>query len=140
MIWSSNGITPAMLNDLGKDTMSAFLGLEFSEVGPDYVVATMPVDSRTRQPFGLLHGGASCVLAETLGSVASAMVVDQRKFRCVGLEINANHIGSAKDGLVTGRAVPVHLARSTHVWDFLITNDSGKLLCISRLTVAVLPL
>ena len=140
MIWSANSISPALLNELGKNTMSAFLDITFTEVGADYIVATMPVDNRTRQPFGLLHGGASCVLAETLGSVASAMVVDQRKFRCVGLEINANHIGSATDGLVIGRAVPVHLGRSTHVWDIRISNDTGKLLCISRLTVAVLPL
>ena len=98
----------------------------------------MPVDHRTKQPYGLLHGGASCVLAETLGSVASAMIVDHDKHYCVGIEINANHIRSAKEGFVTGICSPIHVGASTHVWDIRIYDEKEKLTCISRLTVAVI--
>jgi 1,4-dihydroxy-2-naphthoyl-CoA hydrolase len=98
----------------------------------------MPVDHRTKQPYGLLHGGASCVLAETLGSVASALVVDADKFICVGLEINANHIRSAREGFVTGITTPIHIGASTHVWDIKIYDEREKLVCVSRLTVAIL--
>ncbi|MDF2386430.1 hotdog fold thioesterase [Nostoc ellipsosporum NOK] len=117
--------------------MGEHLGIEWTEVGEDYLQARMPVDDRTRQPYGLLHGGASCVLAETIGSVASAMVVDHTKFYCVGMEINANHLRSARDGYVTGTARPLHLGGTTHVWDIRITNEAGELVCVSRLTVAV---
>lgn len=99
----------------------------------------MPVDHRTRQPYGILHGGASCVLAETLGSVASVLVIDSSKFYCVGLEINANHVRSVKEGYVTGIASPVHLGASTHVWDIRIYDEKEKLVCISRHTVVILP-
>lgn len=98
----------------------------------------MPVDHRTRQPYGLLHGGASCVLAETIGSFASAMVIDPARFQCVGLEINANHVHSATDGYVTGVATPLHLGKATHVWDIKIYNDNGKMVCVSRLTLAII--
>ena len=98
----------------------------------------MPVDHRTKQPYGLLHGGASVALAETLGSIGSALVVDQSKFNCVGLEINANHLRSVRDGFVTGIARPIHIGASTHVWDIRITDQRDKLVCISRLTVAVI--
>jgi 1,4-dihydroxy-2-naphthoyl-CoA hydrolase len=98
----------------------------------------MPVDHRTKQPYGLLHGGASCVLAETIGSVASAMVVDPAQFQCVGLEINANHVHSATSGYVTGIARPLHLGKSTHVWDIKIYNEDEKMVCVSRLTVAII--
>jgi 1,4-dihydroxy-2-naphthoyl-CoA hydrolase len=98
----------------------------------------MPVDGRTKQPYGLLHGGASVALAETVGSVASALVVDHSKFLCVGLEINANHIRSAREGTVTATCKPVHLGAATHVWDIRINDAKGKLVCISRLTVAIL--
>jgi 1,4-dihydroxy-2-naphthoyl-CoA hydrolase len=123
---------------LGKGTMGAFLGIEWCGLGPDYLQARMPVDERTKQPYGLLHGGASCVLAETIGSVASALVTDHRAFYCVGLEINANHIRSAREGFVTGTARPLHLGATTHVWDIKILDAQDKLICVSRLTVAII--
>ncbi|WP_081658754.1 hotdog fold thioesterase [Terrimonas ferruginea] len=137
MIWFDKELTTAKLSPLGQHTMGEHLGIEWTEVGADYLQARMPVDDRTRQPYGLLHGGASCVLAETIGSVASAMIVDHEKFYCVGMEINANHLRSARDGYVTGTARPLHLGGTTHVWDIRITNEAGELVCVSRLTVAV---
>jgi len=137
MIWFDKELTTAKLSPLGQHTMGEHLGIEWTEVGSDYLQARMPVDNRTRQPYGLLHGGASCVLAETIGSVASAMIVDHEKFYCVGMEINANHLRSARDGYVTGTARPLHLGGTTHVWDIRITNEAGELVCVSRLTVAV---
>lgn len=118
--------------------MSEYLGIEWTELGDNFLKAKMPVDHRTKQPYGLLHGGASCVLAETIGSLASAMVVDHSKYYCVGLEINANHIRSARDGYVTGIATPLHLGSTTHVWDIKIHDENGKLICVSSLTVAIL--
>ena len=118
--------------------MGEYLGIEWTELGDNFLKARMPVDHRTRQPYGLLHGGASCALAETIGSVASAMVVDNAKFYCVGLEINANHIRSAREGFVTGVASPLHIGSSTHVWDIRIYDEKEKLVCVSRLTVAVI--
>jgi len=138
-IWHNKGITLQDILSLGEGTMSEHIGIEFTELGDNYLKARMPVDHRTNQPYGLLHGGASAVLAETLGSVGSVLAVDHEKFYCVGLEINANHIRSAKEGYVTGQATPIHLGRQTHVWDIRITNEEGKLICVSRLTVAVLP-
>jgi 1,4-dihydroxy-2-naphthoyl-CoA hydrolase len=123
---------------MSAGTMAAFLGIEWVEVGENFLKAKMPVDERTRQPYGLLHGGASCVLAESIGSVASALVIDKEKAYCVGLEINANHIRSAKSGFVTGTATPLHLGASTHVWDIKIYDEKEKLVCVSRLTVAIL--
>lgn len=137
MIWFDKELTTAKLSPLGQHTMGEHLGIEWTEVGADYLQARMPVDDRTRQPYGLLHGGASCVLAETIGSVASAMVVDHEKFYCVGMEINANHLRSVRDGYVTGTVRPLHLGGTTHVWDIRITNEAGELVCVSRLTVAV---
>lgn len=137
-IWFNKELSTDHLNKIGKKTMGEYLGIEWSEVGSDYLEATMPVDERTRQPYGLLHGGASCALAETLGSVGSAMVVDHDKFFCVGLEINANHIKGVKGGRVTGRATPLHLGRSTHVWEIRIRDENEQLICISRLTVVVM--
>lgn len=121
-----------------RGTMGEYLAIEWMEVGENYLKARLPVDDRTKQPYGLLHGGASCVLAETIGSMASAMVIDHSKFYCVGLEINANHISSAKDGYVTGTVTPLHLGSTTHVWDIKIHDVNGKLVCVSRLTVAIL--
>jgi 1,4-dihydroxy-2-naphthoyl-CoA hydrolase len=138
MIWFNDQLSLEDLATLGKGTMGEYIGIEFTEVGETYIKATMPVDHRTIQPYGLLHGGASCVLAETLGSIASALVIDQRKFICVGLEINANHIRSARSGLVTARATPLHLGKTTHVWDIRITDAQDQLVCVSRLTVAIL--
>lgn len=119
-------------------SMGDLLDIQFTELGPDFLKASMPVDERTKQPYGLLHGGASCVLAETLGSVASALVIDPEKFICVGLEINANHIRSARSGRVTGITTPIHIGASTHVWDIKIYDEREKLICVSRLTVAIL--
>src|SRR5687768_5549609 len=138
MIWFNDQLSLEDLATLGKGTMGEYIGIEFIEVGEDYIKATMPVDQRTIQPYGLLHGGASCVLAETVGSIASALVIDQSQFICVGLEINANHIRSARKGLVTARATPLHLGKTTHVWDIRITDQQDQLVCVSRLTVAIL--
>ena len=126
-----------ILNKNSQNSMSGYLGIEITEVGEDYICGKMPVDYRTMQPFGILHGGASVVLAETLGSIGSAYMVDQEKYRCVGLDINANHIRPIKEGYVYGKAVPVHIGRTTHIWEIKITNKEGKIVNISRLTMAV---
>lgn len=118
--------------------MGEHLGMEWVEIGPDFLSIRMPVDHRTHQPYGLLHGGASCALAETAGSVASHLVIDPEKFICVGLEINANHVRGVRSGYVTATATPLHLGNTTHVWDIKIKDDANKLVCISRLTVAIL--
>lgn len=122
------------------DSLVKHLGIEFTEAGEGYLLARMPVDSRTHQPFGILHGGASVVLAESLGSVASFLLLDDpTKQRAVGLEINANHLRSVRDGWVYGRCTPIHIGRTTHVWDIRITNEANKLVCVSRLTIAIIP-
>ena len=131
-------IQVAHLQEISKNTMVEHLGIEFLEIGQNFISAKMPVDHRTIQPMGLLHGGASIVLAETLGSVASSILVDINKFHCVGLEINANHIKSARNGYVTGKAIPIHIGKKTHVWDIRIINENEDLVCISRLTVAII--
>ena len=131
-------IQVAHLQEISKNTMVEHLGIEFLEIGQNFISAKMPVDHRTIQPMGLLHGGASIVLAETLGSVASSILVDINKFHCVGLEINANHIKSARSGYVTGKATPIHIGKKTHVWDIRIINENEDLVCISRLTVAII--
>lgn len=118
--------------------MVEHLGIEFTEIGPDYLVATMPVDHRTKQPLGLLHGGASVALAETMGSLGSTVTIDLNKQYAVGLEINTNHIKSAKKGLVTGVARAIHLGRSTQVWGIEIKNDDDQLVAVSRITLAIL--
>lgn len=138
-IWFNKELTIEQIQSIGKDDMLQHIGIEFTELGEDYIKAKMPVDNRTRQTYGLLHGGASCVLAETVGSIASAMVIDHEKFVCVGLEINANHVRSARDGYVTGVATPLHLGTNTHVWDIKIMDEVNKLVCVSRLTVAIIP-
>ena len=117
--------------------MTDHLGIEWVEVGKDFIKARMPVDHRTKQSLGLLHGGASCVLAETLGSVASYFIIDNSQFNSVGIEINANHIRSARHGFVYGVCSPLHIGTSTHVWEIRIANEEGKLTCVSRLTVAI---
>lgn len=118
--------------------MTDFLDIKFSKIGEDFLEATMPVDNRTKQPLGLLHGGANVVLAETLGSVAATLTVDQKKQYCVGLEINANHLKSVKDGLVRGVTRPVHLGKKTQVWEIKIYNEQDELTCISRITMAII--
>lgn len=137
-IWFKKDLSLDDFKRIGTATMGYHIGIAFTEVGADFLKATMPVDHRTIQPYGLLHGGASCVLAETIGSVASAKIIDPEKFICVGLEINANHVRSARKGLVTGIAQPLHIGNSTHVWDIKIYDEREKLICVSRLTVAIL--
>lgn len=137
-IWFPEEITLDALNRLGKHTMGEHLGMEFIEVGDRHLSAKMPVDRRTKQPYGLLHGGASVALAETLGSVASAMVINHETHMAVGLEINANHVKSARSGWVIGTCSPIHLGATTHVWDIKIVDEAQRLLCISRLTVAII--
>jgi 1,4-dihydroxy-2-naphthoyl-CoA hydrolase len=139
MIWHKKDLKVQDILGFGRNTMAEHIGIEFTELGEDFIKARMPVDHRTNQPYGLLHGGASAVLAETLGSIGSALVVDHSKFFCVGLEINANHIRSAKQGFVTGIATPLNLGRQIHVWEIKIYNEENKLTCVSRLTVAVQP-
>lgn len=137
-IWFKHDLSVADLTPLGKNTMSEHIGIEWTEVGADYIKARMPVDNRTRQPYGLLHGGASVALAETLGSVAAAMVIDHSVFYCVGLDINANHVRGVREGFVTGITKPLHIGSSTHVWEIKIYDEREKLVCVSRLTIAVL--
>jgi 1,4-dihydroxy-2-naphthoyl-CoA hydrolase len=137
-IWYDPAITAEEINPIGKGNMAEWLGIEITEVGDDYLKATMPVDHRTRQPYGLLHGGASVVLAETLGSVGAAFVVDRNKYDCVGLEINANHLRGVREGIVTGIARPIHIGKTTQVWEIRIHDSRDKIVCISRITIAVL--
>jgi len=137
-IWFKKELSLHDFVDPDKATMGDHIGIAFTEIGTDFMKATMPVDHRTIQPYGLLHGGASCVLAETIGSVASAKIIDPEKFICVGIEINANHIRSVREGLVTGIVKPLHIGNSTHVWDIKIYDEREKLVCVSRLTVAIL--
>lgn len=130
--------TVESLNVMGKGNMSEHLGVEFLEITESSITARMPVDHRTKQPMGLLHGGASVVLAETLGSVGAYSCIDTEKQYCVGLEINANHIRAVREGYVYGKASFIHLGRKTQIWEIRITNEKKQLVCISRLTVAVL--
>jgi 1,4-dihydroxy-2-naphthoyl-CoA hydrolase len=131
-------VTVATLNKYGPNTMAETIGIEFTEVGEDFLKAKMPVDRRTHQPMGLLHGGASVALAETMGSVAAMCCVDISKQYCVGLDINANHLRSVKSGFVTGITKPIHIGKKTHVWEIRISSEQGDLVCISRITMAVL--
>ncbi|RJX80840.1 hotdog fold thioesterase [Pseudomonas sp. LS-2] len=128
------------LNAMQKNTIGELLDIRFEAFDEQSLTASMVVDHRTHQPYGLLHGGASVVLAETVGSSASYLVIDSSKYFCVGLEINANHLRGLRSGRVTAVAHPVHIGRTTHVWDIRLTSDEGKASCISRLTVAVVPL
>tara|TARA_R110000868_G_scaffold85453_2_gene240382 strand:+ start:849 stop:1283 length:435 start_codon:yes stop_codon:yes gene_type:complete len=119
------------------NTMMEQLDIRITEIGPDYIRGTMPVDKRTHQPYGLLHGGASVALAETLGSFAALLIIDDTKQFCVGQEINANHIRGIRDGLVTGTARPYYIGKTSHVWSIEIRDPQEKLVCISRLTMAI---
>ncbi|MGB4398048.1 MAG: hotdog fold thioesterase [Daejeonella sp.] len=127
------------LNGRPQNHLGALLGIEFMEIGEDFLVARMPVNEKTHQPYGILHGGASVVLAETLGSVASSMAIDWNKYIGVGLEVNANHLRPVKSGFVTGVCKFLHIGGKTHVWDIKIYDERGKMNCISRLTVAIIP-
>jgi 1,4-dihydroxy-2-naphthoyl-CoA hydrolase len=126
------------INAMGKGTLVEHLGIEITAVGEDFLRATMPVDQRTVQPLGLLHGGASVALAETLGSIAALLCVNQAEKVCVGLEINANHVRSARSGAVTGTVRPVHIGGTTQVWQTEIVDEQARLVCVSRMTLAVL--
>jgi 1,4-dihydroxy-2-naphthoyl-CoA hydrolase len=135
-IWRVNP-TPGQLNERGSKSMPGYLGIYFTEIGSDFLRATMPVDARTHQPFGLLHGGASVTLAETVGSVASMLCVDEAQYLCVGQEINANHVRGVASGTVTATARPFHLGNRSHVWHIEIRDESERLVCVSRLTMAI---
>src|SRR5579863_479422 len=128
------------LNKMARNTMLEGLDIKVTGIGEDYLEATMPVDHRTHQVYGILHGGASVVLAETLGSMGGMLTVDPALFYCVGLDINANHIKAVKSGIVKGTARPIHTGRSTQVWHIEIKTEAGELVCISRLTLAVVPI
>jgi 1,4-dihydroxy-2-naphthoyl-CoA hydrolase len=132
------GVTVEMLNQSSHNTLSEQLGIVFTSIGEDSIEAKMPVDTRTHQPMGLLHGGASVALAETLGSVAATLCVDPSRQYCVGLDINANHLRGVRSGLVTGITKPIHIGKKTQVWEIRITNEENELICISRITMAVL--
>ena len=127
------------INGWSSNTLMEALGIRITEVGEDFLRGTMPVDPRTHQPYGLLHGGASVALAETLGSTAAMLTLDAAKEITVGLDINANHVRGVRSGTVTGTARPLHVGRTTQVWEIRIENEEGALVCISRLTMAVVP-
>ncbi|MCU0390597.1 MAG: hotdog fold thioesterase [Thermoflexibacter sp.] len=126
------------MNARPTPTLTSTLGIEITEIGEDYIAGKMPVDHRTHQPMGILHGGASVAFAETLGSIGGWLALPDDSQYCVGLDINANHIRSVKSGYVYGKAVPLHIGRNTQVWEIKITNEEQKLVCISRLTLAIL--
>jgi len=136
-IWKVEMSLP-LIAERGKNTMIEYLGIDFIEIGDDFLTARMSVDHRTRQPIGIMHGGASCVLAETVGSTAANCCVDINKFYCVGLEINTNHIRSIREGFVYGIAKPYHLGNSTQVWSIEITNEKKQIISVNRLTMMVL--
>ena len=136
-IWFAEPSLPA-LNALAQGTLIEHLAIEITAIGDDFITARMPVDQRTVQPFGLLHGGASVVLAETLGSIAAMLCVNSTEKICVGLEVNANHVRAARSGYVVGTVRPVHVGNSTQIWQTHIVDENERLVCISRLTVAVL--
>jgi 1,4-dihydroxy-2-naphthoyl-CoA hydrolase len=127
------------INGWSRGSMVEHLGMRITEVGDDYLCGTMPVDARTKQPFGLLHGGASVALAESLGSLAGNLCLDAASEMAVGLDVNANHVRAVTEGVVAGTARPLHIGRSTQVWEIRIEDERGKLICISRLTLAVVP-
>ncbi|MBF0119329.1 MAG: hotdog fold thioesterase [Desulfobacterales bacterium] len=136
-IWQRD-VTIQDLQAKAKGTLLENIGIEFLEIGDDFIKARMPVDSRTIQPYGILHGGASVSLAETLGSVAGSLSIDNSKERCVGLEINANHIHPVNSGFVCGIVKPMHIGKMTQIWEIKIHDEKNKLICISRITMAVL--
>jgi 1,4-dihydroxy-2-naphthoyl-CoA hydrolase len=137
IMWKQQHIGLEQLNAQCLNTMAEALDMRFVEIGEDYIKASMPVDKRTHQPYGLLHGGASAALAETVGSVASWLCIDPESQICVGMEINCNHLKAKRNGLVYATARAFHLGKTTHVWDIRITDEQENLVCVSRLTVAV---
>jgi 1,4-dihydroxy-2-naphthoyl-CoA hydrolase len=137
-IWNNLSITLADLNTLSENTLASHIGITFIEIGDNYLKASMPVGPHTHQPLGLLHGGASAALAETIGSVASSLLIDREKQICVGIEINCNHVRGKKDGIVIATAEPLHTGATIQVWDIKIRDEKGTLICVSRLTMAIL--
>jgi 1,4-dihydroxy-2-naphthoyl-CoA hydrolase len=137
-IWFNKNLSLKDFEGKSRNTLDTHLGIELIEIGPDFLKARMPVDDRTKQPYGLLHGGASLVLAETLGSFGAAMVIDLNEYICVGQEINANHLRSVRSGFVTGISKPIHIGSSSQVWDIKIYDDQERIICVSRITVAVM--
>ena len=131
-------VTIDILNEKFNINMTQFLDIEYTELGDNYLCGQMPVTSKVQQPFGILHGGASVVFAESLGSLASNLIVDQEHQYCVGLDINANHVKGVKKGVIFGKAEAVHIGKRTHVWQINITNENKELVCTSRLTIAVI--
>lgn len=136
-IWFNKNISLADFNSWGNETMGDHIGIEFISIGDDFLKARMPVDSRTRQPYGLLHGGASAALAETIGSVASALVIDHQHYLALGVEINANHLRSVQSGYVIATCKPLQLGNTLHVWEIRIIDEHEHLICIGRLTVLI---
>ena len=134
MIW----FRPYTIGQLTLSGLAQHLGIEFTEIGPDFLRGRMPVDEHTRQPYGILHGGASVALAETLGSTGAGMVMDTDKYQCVGQEINANHVRAVTGGFVIGTARPLHIGRRSHVWEIHIADEQDRLVCISRITMFVI--
>ena len=137
-MWKSD-YSIEQVNSMNKNTILETLGIEITEKGSDFLVGKMPVDSRTVQPMRILHGGANVVLAETLGSIASLMIINPEEEISVGLDVNANHIRSVKSGWVKGTAKPISIGKKIHVWEIKITDDDDRLTCVSRLTVSILP-
>ncbi len=137
-IWHGD-VSTELVNALNKNTLGEFFEINFTEIGPDFIKATMPVNHKTKQPFGLLHGGASVALAETLGSVASWCVINRDLFIGVGIEINANHIKSVTEGLVTANCSPIKINGKIHIWDIRVVNDKNELCTVCRFTCMVVP-
>lgn len=138
MIWLQENLDIEELNKLERHTLAQHLDIRFIERGDDFLKATMPVNANVHQPMGILHGGASAALAETVGSMAGWMCLDQSKYFCVGLEINCNHVKAKRDGLLTAIAQPLHIGKTTQIWDIKIKDDANSLVCVSRLTLAVI--
>jgi uncharacterized domain 1 len=129
---------PYTLAELELGGLAKHIGIELTEIGPDFLRGRMPVDERTRQPYGILHGGASVALAETLGSYGAGLIIDNARYQCVGQEINANHVRAISDGYVIGTARPLHLGRRSHVWEIRIEDERNRLVCVSRITMYIL--
>lgn len=138
-IWHRKPDLDIINNQMNKGTIGEHLEILMTEVGDDYITGTMPADARTFQPYGVVHGGANVVLAESLGSIAGAHVIDFATSKCLGQEVSASHLRPVSSGLVTGTARPIHLGRRSHIWEIRLTNDEGKLTCISKLTLAIIP-
>ena len=137
-IWHQKPNLEMINGTMNKNTIVELLGIQITEVGDDFLSGTMPADGRTFQPYGVVHGGANVVLAETLGSIAGAHVIDMSTSKCLGQEVSATHLRPVSSGLVIGTAKPIHLGRRSHVWEIRLTNEAGKLTCLSKLTLAIM--